>query len=630
MNISGLLEELDIEILRLIAINTSPKKLEKNDKLYPILKRIEISYNSLKEKSAQLDNQLGFFDRMKFKKELQDLLKTVQRGNSGDELKILEVNGKLSKLCAKYKSNPIYGEEKKANIEQSIESKEESSFNPGLSGRIEKAYKAAQENRAVRGVVSDSQVTVLDIEEIRAAAERAKKIETAILKKQELKKEEKDRAARISRAIDRKRAEQRKKSISSQEEARYESIMTKKIDEIMKCSYDKLDSKENVSIRYELQNDTYYLNGEPALIKPKKLISLADKEAYIKSMLRNKSEFKYLVDKSNPEEKKALKNCDPYILGILISKDIRLAMEYMKQIAGVTFKKLSPLGIDVTYDLRGLESTCGRGLSFKERRNIRKTAKQLKRATNVIEDKKKLPWYATIPVIGALAIGGIAGMTASLNGSNQNNDSDKLPENSYSDTLEPGASTDRITNTDTETTYKTTTTAVTTQETTLTTAPNKDEIMSENKDDSGSKDDIETDENEESVVINIGDKISVQDGIKYTANCLGGGNSNRIGAVSWRPASEYNIDRVAFVYQGRVLKYMNAGDQDVAKALNDVADKNGINAGDITTSVLLSLVPGIADTGWANISIDEMQNSLSKPAEEQSNIISHVDFDFDR
>ena len=123
---------------------------------------------------------------------------------------------------------------------------------------------------------------------------------------------------------------------------------------------------------------------------------------------------------------------------------------------------------------------------------------------------------------------------------------------------------------------------------------------------------------QEPIVVNIGDKINVANGLKYTANCLGGGDSNVIGAVSWRPATEYSIDRVAFCYEGTVLGIMDPGDEDIEKTLNNYATQYKIDVNEIDTSVLLSLVPGYHDTGWAQISIQDMQQSKADPIQSRS------------
>jgi len=76
---------------------------------------------------------------------------------------------------------------------------------------------------------------------------------------------------------------------------------------------------------------------------------------------------------------------------------------------------------------------------------------------------------------------------------------------------------------------------------------------------------------------------------------------------------------------------MNAGEQDIEKTMNEIAEKNSISTDDISTSVLLSLVPGTGDTGWANISFYDMQQNLSKSVNnQQNNSIDNIDIEIDR
>lgn len=141
-----------------------------------------------------------------------------------------------------------------------------------------------------------------------------------------------------------------------------------------------------------------------------------------------------------------------------------------------------------------------------------------------------------------------------------------------------------------------------------------------NKDDSNKNDNksnshdssTENTENKKSVIVNIGDKIKVEEGLEYTETCYGEGNSNYIGAVSWRPATEYSIEKVAFAYQGKVLSLTDENTKSINDDLNKIAEKYNINADEIETKVLLSLVPESYDTGWASINIDNMQKNIVK------------------
>ena len=641
MRITDLLAEINIEVLRLIAVNTDSKVTKNDDDMKSALKKFRSMFEAMQNKSVELNNTLSFFEKIELKRDLNALKKTMQNTRTDDRWKVFESSNMLSKMCAKYRA-------------------EYEDYVPGLEERIRKAYIAAKENRDKNGIKADNPVTTLDINEINEMAKRRAE-----------EQEQLERVARISAAIEKKKAEQRKRSISVDENAGYESVMARKIKELLR-DFDEdeapVRSGETISIRYELQNDTYYLEGEPVLVKPKRLTTIEEKEEYIRSKLKNQSEFGFLFDTFIPDEKKALKNCDPYIIGILLSKDIKLARDYVKQLAGIPRKKTSPEDIKIIYDVRGLETGKGVYISSKERRSIRKTAIQQKNVGKVLEDRRKLPWYAAIPFVGALAVAGIAGITAA-NNANQNN-RDVQADNSYTDTLDTETTsktthtttvtTKALTTTEadqgnlyetelsTETTYtspvETTVTSISSSEaaTSKTTTSKTTQSQDNNQKSNNNTQTIETEKKdnndstitesnkEEKVVINIGDKISVQDGLKYTANCLGGGNCNRIGAVSWRPAAEYNIERIAFTYHGRILNIMNRGDMDVEQTLNDVAFRCGVDAEDINLSVLISLVPGTADTGWATINLSDMKQNLSKPVAEQSNTISNVNMDLDR
>ena len=609
MRITDLLAEINIEVQKLVIINADSKNDNNRDNINSTLRRIRSMSGALMNSSSKFNDALSFFEKRELKKDLHKLLNIMQNGRADDKWRVFEASNQLSRLCSKYGIDYEYEVQDKFDVDRILKENQER-FNPGLEDRIGKAYTAAKEKREKYGIREDAPATTIDVNEIKEAAERTQRIDFVMAKK---------------------KADRDSRSINSVENARYESVMQRKIKELLQDLDDDQDheSEDTISIRYEYQNNTYYMDGEPVLKRPERLTTAKQKEEYIKSKLKNQSEFGYLFDTFIPDERKALKNCDPYIVELLLEKDVRLARDYIKQLTGIQYKKASPHAFKVTYDVRGLESGRGGYLSSKERRSIRKTAKQQKNVGKVLEDKRKLPWYAAIPFVGALALAGIAGLTGLNSSSNENRDS--LPGNSYTDTLAPGTTTDL----ENETATTETTTITTTREAATTTTNIEDKVIFDSKNNSNSKESMvsennENDEKEEKVVVNVGDKIYVQDGLKYTADCLGGGNSNRIGAVSWRPATEYNVERVAFVHDGKVLKIMNRGDMDIEQALNDIADENGISAEDINTSVLLSLVPGSCDTGWANISLNEMQQSLSKQTENQSNTISHVDFDFDR
>ncbi|MBP3708081.1 MAG: hypothetical protein J6J36_05690 [Clostridia bacterium] len=251
------------------------------------------------------------------------------------------------------------------------------------------------------------------------------------------------------------------------------------------------------------------------------------------------------------------------------------------------------------------------------------TRKKSKEATNCNKDKRKLPWYATIPVIGALAVTAMYGVAA-IENQESNNSHDLSAGNGYSDGIEPNtthesstikyttaldksynqhqSSTTQTTTIDENKTTGATTTQTTTQTTQTTT-----------------KTTTTQDEDKEPIVINIGDKVKVEDGLAYAANCLGNGNKNEIGNVSWRPATDYYVDAVAFCYKDQVLGVMRENESNIKQTLLNYASKYEIDEEDINTSVLLSLTPGAGDTGWASISIEDLEQNKSKQSNKENN-----------
>ena len=75
--------------------------------------------------------------------------------------------------------------------------------------------------------------------------------------------------------------------------------------------------------------------------------------------------------------------------------------------------------------------------------------------------------------------------------------------------------------------------------------------------------------------------------------------------------TDYFIDKVAFCYDGKVLGIMNSEENDIENELKKYATQYKIDIEKINTSVLLSLVPGYHDTGWAQISIENLKQNKS-------------------
>lgn len=247
-----------------------------------------------------------------------------------------------------------------------------------------------------------------------------------------------------------------------------------------------------------------------------------------------------------------------------------------------------------------IEDTSKGKSSFFQTRKTIKNNRDSKRSEDTGE-KKKLPWYATLPVIGAMAAATIYGGTALIN--HNSDKSDLLDSTGYTDSTEPGTSenkqttmkkTNSITYTTsvTEISSNSSTTQTEKEVTNTSTIKKSTETQTTTTTTTQKNEDKHKDTTTEPVVFDIGDQVNVSDGLMYTATCLGEGNSNKIGNVSWRPATYYYVDRIAFCYNGKVLGLMEKGEKDVRQVLEDYSSKYNIDTSEIDTSVLLSLTQG--------------------------------------
>lgn len=262
--------------------------------------------------------------------------------------------------------------------------------------------------------------------------------------------------------------------------------------------------------------------------------------------------------------------------------------------------------------------------------------------------KSKLPWFVAVPLSGLLAISFVNGKNAGEKFEEQISE-----KNNYTDSVTPGK--ENTTEKQQEHTQESTTKTIdytfennfkaeTSQETTnanientaeSSTLPNN-EIAEKNDKQQPVEDaviDNTIDESEvEEFKINIGDKIKVEDGLQYAATCYGEGPASYIGAASWRPATEYSIERVAYMYNGQCLGLTNKDTTSINDDLNKYAQKYGIDPNDIDTKVLISLVPGSYDTGWASISIDNMKDNVVKvkSTEKENNAVTQNNIDYER
>ena len=616
MSIIDLLDKLDIEVVK--AKNDekcSPARAYIETKSFnTTVDQIVDYYGEIRKKANEINDSWNLIKKAEIKKELINLLSLFQQYNEADGIRYQKVNNHMLGIMTKY---GITIPNRSTRDELNKESRTKTIHSQANGNVTEKVQKLGAK-KIISGPVMES----LSYDEVMAANNN--QVSSVQLRKQ---KEIFSKTRELHGTENSKQIIS--KNIHSMENRNKVSIKDKinsKVQKTLELKEDKV-----FEVRYELQNNAYYVDGRLVLRPSHKLVTPEEKEMYLIAALKGPTGFNYVFDNHIRKERNAYKYCDPYIIEILASKDLRLAKDYVRQMCGSKEDPVAPGKFDVIYDARGMEKIKSKDLSRSEKSGIRKVIKHIKGATTILQDKKRLPWYASIPVVGALALAAISGGTVALNQGEQHNDKDLNSGNSYTDNVEPSTETEVATQTTTSSLkyttafdYETTTTEATTSRASSTTETTTTKIEE-------TQQETTTTENQKPIVINIGDKINVQEGLKYTADCLGGGNSNEIGAVSWRPAAEYSVDRVAFVYQGKVLDIMNAGDCNVKQTLQNLAAQNGIDTKDINTSVLLSLVPGIGDTGWAQISVEDMEQNVSKVAE-KSNQTSYarVNIDIER
>ncbi len=489
MNINVRLNEIGTEIARMVSHYKSGKlaKTKNSDDMICKLSKIESSFGILKEGIIKLESHNNFIEKIKIKRDLKNLLKLLHSEYSKEELKASIIKQAIDKLNVKYKLKELKIDQsnKLDPMPNTNNTEMDEEYYKDLQERIVKSHKKAEEKKNKNGIKCDEPVQTISISEIKEAAERASKIESA-------------------------------------------------------------------------------------------------------------KEKKKLLQKQQSE--------------------------------------------NIIYDVRRLENEPKEKISFFDKLKLRKNVKNTKRTSTVTEDRKKFPWYATVPVIGALAISAITGGAVAFNNRSDKNNKEFSSRNAgYSDSVNPSQ---------TKVTKATEVTEASTTETTRldkassslnTTKPNITTSSIDNTKKQSQttttpeKGDAKDDNTEKSIVINIGDRINVYDGLEYTADCLGGGNSNKIGEVSWRPATDYSVDKVAFCYNEKVLGVMSTGEGDVKQMLNNYATQYEIDANQINTSVLLSLVPGSGDTGWAQISIDDMEKNISKPIQNlDTGVQTYASFEIDR
>lgn len=99
--------------------------------------------------------------------------------------------------------------------------------------------------------------------------------------------------------------------------------------------------------------------------------------------------------------------------------------------------------------------------------------------------------------------------------------------------------------------------------------------------------------------IKTGDKIEVQDGLKYhSSSDFKYGGSNRNGTFGQNnPTGEYNVDYISIVYNRKIVQVKYDKNQSLQQNLNLVADRLGVDVNDLESYIHL----GGPVSGWVDV-----------------------------
>ena len=314
----------------------------------------------------------------------------------------------------------------------------------------------------------------------------------------------------------------------------------------------------------------------------------------------------------NNEDKKLLKTiskCDLNLLAVLMSYK-ELGVDYAKKYISELAKgrKGSPdeLPFKLEYDFSKAKKNPD---DRKEIKRTEKIAKKSKYIANYIRRKtSKLRAILGFGGAAVLAMGAGGALVVDRNSNDQQQKPQQMPE--YTDTAVPGgtSTTGRETTTTTQTTPRNTTTSsgvVTTQ----------DPVLPIKAGDSTQYIVFDEAQNSAKKLV-LGSKVTMPEGVTYTADSLENGQTGKIGELSIRPAGDYVLDRVALWYNGELKANLGTKGTDIDEAVEKLAEKLGVEPSKIIQKAHISLGEGhIGQTGWIKadeFSMDDIRKNISK------------------
>ena len=323
-----------------------------------------------------------------------------------------------------------------------------------------------------------------------------------------------------------------------------------------------------------------------------------------------KSEIeKYFYDRDYKEimerldNKRVRKSYDPNLLKILynnMGKDV--AVKYLQELSKGRKANKENLPYDITYDIKSLK----RNQSLKTKRQLRDMLKIVRRnkyVANIIDrDRKRLKYG----IVGLLAAGvGVISNVQGITNSNGNNPQELLgTTKEYTDSITPEKNEEQI------------------QDEEKTKFAESIKVDSADNIDLAQKqiDDLLNKLEE----FNLGNKVNLEEGVNYTEDSLGGGNSGTVGKIQWRPAGDYIVNGVSIINPStnEIVTYSFGNDENGNKdpnfSLNKYLRENVKKGMEVKFHIDKD---GTKPTGWIDSS--KIVNSLEK--EENQNEQTNID-----
>lgn len=252
--------------------------------------------------------------------------------------------------------------------------------------------------------------------------------------------------------------------------------------------------------------------------------------------------------------KKAQKSYDPNLLKILYNKlGKSAALKYLQELSNGKLADKASLPYEITYDIKSIK----KNKQLNTRKKLKSMIKIVRRnryVANVIDINRKRALKSGITALLAAGMATLTSGQAIINNTNDKTDNCKEQNNTLSDSI--------------------LTEENETQAQKETQEESKKEFVDSIKIDKNNNVDIAQKRIDETLnklkEFELGDKVNLEEGVNYTEDSLGGGDSGTIGKIQWRPAGDYVVNGVSIIdsSNNEIITYSFGNDQNGNKDSN--------------------------------------------------------------